>query len=195
MTTIGLIRHGITEWNVRGLVQGVSDIPLHDIGRKQALDVANRLAQEEPWDILITSDLSRAVETGEIIQSQLNIPTSFTDPQIREINCGQIEGTNEEIRVAKWGEKWRDLDLGIEKFAVVGKRGVSFMEHVVKTYSGKRILVVSHGTFIGITLKQLLPEKFQKTMIDNTSLTIIKNTNNTWDCELYNCTKHLKREI
>lgn len=192
MTTIGLIRHGITEWNVGGLVQGVSDIPLNEIGRKQALDVANRLAQEEDWDILITSDLSRAIETGKIIQSKLNIPMSLTDSRTREIDCGQIEGTNEEIRVAKWGENWRDLDLGIEKFEDVGKRGVSFLEDVVKTYSGKRVLVVSHGTFIGLTLKKILPDKFRKTLIDNTSLTVLKNTDNKWDCELYNCTKHLK---
>ena len=49
MTTIGLIRHGITEWNSLGKAQGVSDIPLNDIGRKQAKNIGDRLSLEEQW--------------------------------------------------------------------------------------------------------------------------------------------------
>jgi 2,3-bisphosphoglycerate-dependent phosphoglycerate mutase len=45
MTTIGLIRHGITEWNSLGKAQGVSDIPLNEIGRKQASDIGDRLSR------------------------------------------------------------------------------------------------------------------------------------------------------
>ncbi|WP_201714638.1 histidine phosphatase family protein [Rossellomorea arthrocnemi] len=192
MTTIGLIRHGITEWNTLGKAQGVSDIPLNEIGRKQASDMGDRLSQEEKWDMIITSDLSRAIETAKIIGSKIDLPISHTDERVREINCGEIEGTTEEERVKLWGGKWHHLELGMEKFEDVSNRGRDFLEDIVCTYKGKRILVVSHGALIGLTLQQLLPQKFQKTYINNTSITILNNTEEKWDCILYNCTKHLK---
>ena len=58
-------------------------------------------------------------------------------------------------------------------------------------YRGKRVLVVSHGALIGLTLKRLLPERYPITYIDNASLTILSYSEEKWDCILYNCTKHL----
>lgn len=191
MTTIGLIRHGITEWNSLGKAQGVSDIPLNEMGRKQASDMGDRLAQEEKWDMMISSDLSRAFETANIIGSKLHLPISQIDERLREINCGEIEGTTEEQRVELWGSKWRDAELGMEKFEDVSTRGMDFLNDIVCSYKGKRILVISHGALIGLTLQQLLPGTFQKTYIDNTSITILNHEEEGWDCSLYNCTKHL----
>lgn len=191
LTTIGLIRHGITEWNDLGKAQGTTDIPLNELGRKQAYHVGDRLLEEGKWDVIISSDLSRAIETAQIIGSKINLSVSHYDKRIREIDCGKIEGTTEEIRQEKWGSNWREIDLGIESFEEVGKRGIEFIEEIVHTYNGERILIVSHGALIGLTLQQLLPTMFQSTNIDNTSLTILNNTNGEWDCTLYNCTKHL----
>jgi 2,3-bisphosphoglycerate-dependent phosphoglycerate mutase len=192
MTTIGLVRHGITEWNTLGRAQGVTDIPLSEVGKQQACDMGERLLQEEKWDIMITSDLKRAIETGQIIGEKLNISISHFDKRIQEINCGEIEGTTEEERIHRWGKNWRDLSLGMEKSDVVFKRGAEFLEEIVDIYKGKRILIISHGALIGLTLQRILPEKFQKTYIDNTSITLLKHTETKWDCILYNCTKHLK---
>lgn len=190
-TTIGLIRHGITEWNELGLAQGISDIPLNKIGKQQALALANKLSSEEKWDFIITSDLSRAVETAEIISSTLKIPIKMHDVRLREINCGEIEGTTEEERISKWGTEWRALDLGMEKFEDVSKRGIQSLKEIMDTYKGKRVLIVSHGALIGLTLQELLPEQFPSTYIDNTSLTILEHLENKWENTLYNCTKHL----
>ncbi|TQR19166.1 histidine phosphatase family protein [Psychrobacillus vulpis] len=193
MTTFGLIRHGITEWNDYGKAQGISDIPLNNIGIKQAQELANRLSKEEEWDVIISSDLSRAIETAQIISDNLKLTNCMMDERIREINCGEIEGTTEEERIQKWGTSWRELDLGMEKFEDVAMRGIEFLEEAVITYKDKRVLIVSHGAFIGLTLKRLLPEKFTSTYIDNTSITILQNIENKWECSLYNCTKHLNR--
>lgn len=191
MTTIGLIRHGITEWNDLGKAQGISDIPLNELGRTQANNIGDRLLDEGKWDVIISSDLSRAIETAQIMGGKLNLPISHSEKRIREIDCGEIEGTTEETRQEKWGSNWREKALGMESFEKVGKRGVDFLEEVVQTYNGKRILVVSHGALIGLTLQRLLPAMFQSTNIDNTSLTILHCSNGEWDCPLYNCTKHL----
>lgn len=191
MTTIGLIRHGITEWNVLGRSQGISDIPLNEIGRQQAVALANRLSLEEKWDVIVTSDLLRAKETGQIITSKLNLPVSMFDERIREINCGEIEGTTEVERLNKWGSNWRELNLGMEEFEDVSKRGYEFLTELASKYIDKRVLVISHGALIGLTLQRLLPEKFPSTHIENTSLTILINNKSAWDCTLYNCTQHL----
>lgn len=192
MTTIGLVRHGITEWNILGRSQGLSNIPLNDLGKQQAAALANRLSlEEDKWDVIITSDLSRAAETANIIAAKLNIPDTVSTSKIREINAGQIEGTTEEERISKWGIGWRELDLGMESFEDVAKRGISFLEEAVQTYKGKRILIVSHGALIGVTLQHLLPEEFKETYIDNTSITILMHNKGNWECSLYNCTNHL----
>lgn len=191
MTTIGLIRHGITNWNMLEKAQGDSDIPLNDTGKRQAKLLGHRLSKEKNWEMIITSDLTRAVETGKIIGRKLNLTASYIDKRIREIDCGEIEGTTEEERIEQWGRNWRQLELGIEKFADVSKRGLEFLEDVIQVHNGKRILVVSHGALIGLTLQKLLPQKFKTTNINNTAVTILTNTNGVWDCLLYNCTNHL----
>lgn len=191
MTTIGLIRHGVTEWNELNRAQGVSDIPLNKTGQQQAFALANRLSLDWEWDFMVTSDLSRAIETAQIISSKLKIPISIHDRRIREINCGEIEGTTEVERVNKWGSNWREVNLGMEKFEDVSNRGLEFLEELVVTYKDKRVLVVSHGALIGLTLQRLLPEQFPRTYIGNTSVTILNNNENQWNCTLYNCTNHL----
>ncbi|MFH5779227.1 histidine phosphatase family protein [Heyndrickxia oleronia] len=177
MATIGLIRHGITDWNELGKAQGVSDISLNDLGRSQAKRLGRRLSQNEDWDMLITSNLKRAVETARIIGNIINRPISSIDDRIREIN---------------WGRNWRNLELGIENFENVSTRGLDFLEDIERLYKNKRVLAVSHGALIGLTLQRLLPEEFQTTYIENTSLTIIRKIKDRWRCQLYNCTIHLK---
>lgn len=191
MTTIGIVRHGITEWNRLGISQGCADVPLNDTGRMQAVAIAQRLAEESPWDLIVSSDLSRARETAEIIAKKLNMPIAHFDQRIREISCGQIEGTTEAERLKKWGADWRSLDLGMEAPEDVAARGMAFIEEIAARYSGKRILMVSHGALIGLTLKALLPDQFQKTDLENTSITLLEHAEGIWQCPLYNCTKHL----
>jgi 2,3-bisphosphoglycerate-dependent phosphoglycerate mutase len=191
LTTIGFIRHGITDWNHLGKAQGITDIPLNEVGKQQAFALGIRLSSEEKWDILIASNLTRAIETAQIIGREMNLPMSHTEQRIREINLGKVEGTTEEDRLEKWGHNWRELDLDREQFEDVSKRGIEFLEDLAQTQKGKRILVVSHGALIGLTLQRLLPNQFQKTVIDNASLTILTYDESQWECPLYNCTKHL----
>ncbi|OPH56189.1 hypothetical protein BC351_28900 [Paenibacillus ferrarius] len=79
----------------------------------------------------------------------------------------------------------------MEDFQMVAKLGLSFLEEQIVEHADKRILIVSHGALIGLSLQHLLPQQCKKTYIDNTSLTILTYTNNDWACQLYNCTKHL----
>ena len=195
MTTIGIVRHGITDWNEQRISQGQTDVPLNATGKQQAMAIAERLAAEEPWDIIVSSDLLRAKETAETISAKLGVPISHFDERIREIFCGEIEGTTEAARLEKWGPDWRNLDLGMEKREDVAKRGAEFVLEITEHYKGKRILMVSHGALIGLTLQSLLPERFTETRLDNTAITVLENIENKWECPLYNCTKHLENNI
>ena len=76
MTYITLIRHGQTDWNKKALIQGHIDNPLNETGRRQALLACEKLKKLDRYDIIISSPLLRAFETGRIISQNIgyNIP-------------------------------------------------------------------------------------------------------------------------
>lgn len=61
-----ITRHGQTDWNLRGIIQGTTDIPLNDTGRAQALTVA-KVLKEEKLDAIIVSPLKRAVDRKSVV--------------------------------------------------------------------------------------------------------------------------------
>ncbi len=190
---VGLIRHGLTDWNAIGKIQGQSDIPLNDEGRQQAYSLAQRLAAESEyhWDFVITSDLSRARETGEIIAGKLHIPIYEPDIRLRERYFGQVEGLTSSEREAKWGERWDMLDLGQEKDEDIRLRALDFLTDIGKRFDDSNVLVVSHGALLAQLYSVLYKEKCSE-RIGNLSLTILEKRDQDWDLHLYNCTRHIE---
>lgn len=84
------VRHGQTQWNTMGRIQGHTDIPLDEAGLSQAEKLGTRLAGEKV-DIVYSSDLARAAKTAEIINSHHNAEV-VTTAALREINFGIYEG-------------------------------------------------------------------------------------------------------
>lgn len=191
---IGFIRHGLTEWNALGRIQGHSDIPLNEEGRNQAQLLASRLKNEPyHWNALITSSLSRARETGEIIASALEIPLLEPDDQLKERAYGQVEGLTQAEREEKWGKEWHLLDLGQESDEALKLRAIAFMEVIWAKYHDRNLLVVSHGGFLAQLYKALYQDQYTE-RIGNLSLTILERTDLDWTPLLYNCTKHLLQQ-
>ncbi|AOV07157.1 histidine phosphatase family protein [Sporosarcina ureilytica] len=191
MTTIGFIRHGITEWNKEGRIQGSIDIPLCEEGIQMSKDLSKRLGFKK-WHAIYTSPLKRAKMTATIIASELQLPHVIEDSRIREIHEGNIEGTTEEDRIKKWGKSWSTFALGTENEKDVIARGLSFIEAIKKNYPNENVLVISHGSFIKKMLQRLVPyEKFDEEP-GNTSISIVtlKEVNH---CSVYNCMKHHKK--
>jgi broad specificity phosphatase PhoE len=108
MTTLLLVRHGETDWNAEGKLQGHTDRPLNPYGRRQAQALADRLATES-IDALYASDLSRARETPEILGEKLGLAVAV-DPDLREKNWGNWEGltSDERLHIAYEGETSED---------------------------------------------------------------------------------------
>lgn len=190
---VGLIRHGLTDWNAIGRIQGQSDIPLNDEGRRQAESLAQRLVEESKyhWDFVITSDLSRARETGEIIANKLHIPIAESDVRLRERYFGQVEGLTSIEREAKWGKQWDTLDLGQEKDEEIRSRALDFLTDMGNRFEDNNILVITHGALLAQLYHVLYKEKCSE-RIGNLSLSILDKRDQTWDLRLYNCTRHIE---
>jgi probable phosphoglycerate mutase len=190
LITVGLIRHGTTEWNIAGRMQGHMDTDLAEIGIKQAELLGHRLKLEE-WDGIIASDLIRARQTAQTISDLTGTPLLGIDPRLRERHFGQLEGTTREERIVLFGENWSEQDLGLESDAALLQRWFSFLEELALAHRGKRILLVSHGGYIAPVLEHMMGEPVLS-HLSNTSLTIMELAEDSvWNCHLLNCTAHL----
>lgn len=148
MTSVFLVRHGATEWNVDKRAQGQEDIPLTDKGRLQALDVAARLSE---FDIsaVYSSDLERAVHTAKPI-ADLNGLQVLVDPAFREIDQGEWTGLPVDEIARGWPELWGPARHytarpGGESPQSVRRRALEGLARAVRANPSGAIVVVSHG--------------------------------------------------
>lgn len=157
-----LVRHGITDWNSAQRFQGQSDIPLNEIGKKQAAALAKRLASEQ-IDVIIASDLQRASETAQTIAAGRNCPLKL-EPNLREISFGDWEGlTYDEIRqrapltLSSWEADFQKIPPpGGETVSQLAARVETALKTLRADYADKTVLVVAHGgplqTLVCLTL-------------------------------------------
>ena len=147
---IYLVRHGETDWNQAGLLQGQTDIALNAQGLEQAREAAERL-KEVPFEIAFCSPLIRAKRTAEIIIGERKI-TLTTDKRLRELNFGPWEGVD--IRTIKDAASQPFTNPGsyippegAESFAQLYKRSGEFVDQVLLPLEGiyETVLVVAHG--------------------------------------------------
>ena len=146
MTMLGLIRHGVTDWNAAGKIQGQTDIPLNSEGRRQAEVLADWLQQDGiPWDAIYSSDLQRAYKTASIIADTLQLTEVHVDPRIRErvLGCGRLDGGG---TVARYGESLEGAGMEAEERIIA--RGKQFLDDLLAAKGGQRLLIVSHGGFL-----------------------------------------------
>lgn len=138
------MRHGETEWNRIGRVQGLSDIPLNDTGKQQARHAGARLAAER-WDAVAASPLSRAADTARIIAAEIGIRHVELVDALVERDYGGAEGlTGPEID-ARFGGVVRARE---SRVAVVERARPALLA-LAERHPGGRVLVVSHGGVIG----------------------------------------------
>ncbi|TFE30014.1 histidine phosphatase family protein [Cohnella luojiensis] len=192
-TRIGWVRHGITEWNQLGKIQGITDIPLSAEGIRQARLLANRLAREAgQWNGIYCSDLQRASQTAEILAERLGIPL-IKDSRLRERSFGQAEGTTEAERLSRWGVEWRRLVPDQETDEIIKARGHEFVDELLEKHSGEAWLVVTHGSFLARMLQSLCTDLNDSHLL-NMSLTLLEKQQEGWYPLLHNCTRHLTEE-
>ncbi len=151
MTEMWLVRHGQTDWNLRGIYQGQSDIPLNETGISQARQLARDLAGIR-FNAVYASDLSRARHTAEIIARELGLTVNL-DPRLREINQGVWEGkTIEHVQETYKPDFSRNPKYittpraeGAESLADVIRRMVAAVNEYLEKHADERILLSTHG--------------------------------------------------
>lgn len=153
--TFYIVRHGETEWNVKGLVQGHTDIPLTEKGKKEARQLAKKFSQIN-FNAVFSSDLLRAKQTAKIITLERNIAIKTTQA-LRERSFGRFEGRSlwedkeyqkliqDFLRLPKEEKFKKSPHPEIESDERLISRFITFIREVAVAYPGGNILVVTHG--------------------------------------------------
>ena len=181
-TTIILVRHGETEWNVLGKFQGCQDITLSNEGVLQARCLHKRF--QNKFDYIYTSPLKRAMQTAEII-SQGSNTAPIVETGLTEIDFGKWEGlTIKEVRTnfPKQFIVWKNDELnapmcgGEQSLKLASIRAEKSILKIAKKNKGNNIIIVAHGGIIKAGLLGVFDLKmtmYHKIMLGNTSVSKI----------------------
>jgi 2,3-bisphosphoglycerate-dependent phosphoglycerate mutase len=173
-----LIRHGQSEWNKKNLFTGWKDPQLTEQGIEEAIQAGNQLKQSNiKFDVMFTSDLFRAQETGRLILEQMNQTDIATikDQSLNERNYGELAGLNKDDARKKWGEEqvhiWRrSFDVpppGGESLKNTAERVLPYFESKIlpEVIKGKNILIAAHGNSLRalvMKLEDISPDEIVK---------------------------------
>lgn len=157
-STIYLVRHGETDWNLERRYQGQKDIPMNATGIEQARTTAREL-EGKKFDAIYSSDLSRAFQTALPIAENLNMPI-ITNPALREIDQGEWEGIFIDEITKNFGSlvsalyknPYEARKPGGETIGEVADRAYAYLDEITRANDGKTIVVVTHGMVIGTIL-------------------------------------------
>ncbi len=168
-------RHGETDWNKEGKIQGSIDIPLNEKGISQAKDL-HALLKERQIDLIFSSPLKRAKETAYIIRGERDIDV-ILDPLLKEQFYGDLEGTprvnNPDYTMQR--ESYFKRYPNGEGYFDVYHRVATFFEKLKKEYDGKvsTVLIVAHGGMsreINLYFKDMENNEFSPFGISNCEL-------------------------
>ena len=163
-----LVRHGQSEWNQKNLFTGWKDPKLTHQGINEAVEAGKSLkAEDMNFDIMFTSDLFRAQETGRLIlkeMDQTDIPF-VKHRSLNERNYGDLAGLNKDDARERWGEEqvhiWRrSFDIpppGGESLKNTAERVLPYFESEImpKIDEGLNVLIAAHGNSLRALVMQL----------------------------------------
>jgi broad specificity phosphatase PhoE len=180
-TEFFFVRHGRTEGNVRRMLVGRTDIPLDELGVRQAVAVAEHFAASTPPDVIITSPLIRARATAEAIAKRISLPIEVEE-DLAELNFGTYEGKSFDDLIMTDPEfAARFLDYEFDAQWPGGERLSEFHDRVRRVvtslatqYASHTAIVVAHGGVLGSLASQLLgtpPNDWSRYQFKNCSVT------------------------
>jgi alpha-ribazole phosphatase len=166
MLRLLLVRHGETDWNTQHRYQGQSDLPLNSLGVEQARRLARRL-QAQKIDFVFSSDLQRALQTAAILTDGRETMIQ-SDPRLREMNFGMLEGHTFDEALERWPEmiaSWLDdynqPPEGGERMDEFVQRVTGFIAEVRQNCDEKTVLIVAHGGPLREIIQNILGQPSQ----------------------------------
>ncbi len=202
-TTLYLIRHGETDWNLTGRWQGHTDVPLNAVGWRQAQLLGQRLAREGPrFDALYSSDLARASQTAHAVSAALGAAVRLTSG-LREIDLGTWSGHTSAELQALYPDDFARIAAGEdiprgggESIRAMRQRVVTAVERIIAEHPGATIAVVTHGGCIRALLSHAVSldgNEFQHfPHIGNTSISVVRIGARGWETIVVNDMAHLE---
>ena len=184
MSKICLVRHGETDWNKLGRLQGQTDIALNKAGKMQAKEVGEYLKQYN-WRYAYSSPLKRVFETATIIAETIGISSINIDKSLIERNYGQAEGLISKERLAMFPDKnypgqedWYDLR---------DRSYNSILKYAVKHLTDD-VIIVSHGAAINSILYTLSDGEFGSgiTKLKNACMNMLEYDGKDLKVKFYN---------
>jgi broad specificity phosphatase PhoE len=207
MKTVYFVRHGSTEGNEQQAYQYLNT-PLSELGRRQAEFVAHRF-ERIPVDLVITSDMERAAETGRCIAERNGFPI-VVNPLFREILRpamvrGKGRDTPEVLEIMRFlEENWTNARIkhsDEENFFDLRTRALNALEYLAACPEGK-VLIVTHGTFLCMMMccmmagEEVSPELFYRVhhflVLKNTALSVCEYDGGKWHLVIWNDYAHLR---
>ena len=185
---ICLVRHGETDWNKAGKLQGHTDIELNENGLKQAEQCAQFL-KGSGYEIVLTSPLKRAKQTAQIIAQNNALPI-IEAPLFIERNYGQAEGMSYEERIEKFPNRNYPNQ---ETKEALRERVIKGLKQIREQRSEQKIILVAHGGIINCILAVLSNDEIGsgKTKLANACLSEIIYEKNVWAIKSFNEITHL----
>ncbi len=186
------MRHGQTDWNAAGRIQGHTPTDLNDVGRTQSLALGKLLARHS-FAAVWSSDLPRAVQTAELIVQGAGstLPVQPTE-KLRERSFGQYEGaTSQEIKAARTAlglsqtgdlADWTGMP-GIESNDTLWTRIAATLRELSTQYAGKDVLVVTHGGVISCaiyTILNIVPGTPRRFPLSNGIIAVVQYRTDAW---------------
>jgi probable phosphoglycerate mutase len=192
-----LVRHGETDFNAKRIFQGYGDIPLSDLGHRQAALVAERLADVHV-DVFYSSDILRTLQTAEVISQRLGMSPTPCEG-LREWHVGTWEGKP----VAAFAAHLEAIGAHVVSYVPEGgesqlqtqARMVAQMQTFAAQHAGETVLCVSHGRAIDMFARHVLGLDAMREppyTITNTSVSIFDWQDHQWHIVTLNEIRHLE---
>ncbi|MBX2857256.1 MAG: histidine phosphatase family protein [Cellvibrionaceae bacterium] len=201
MTTIILVRHGETVWNVEHRFMGHSDSPLTELGQQQIAALGSRF-QSITFSALYSSDSPRALQTAEAIAGKSGKSVQL-DQELRERNMGVLQGLNKEELASQYPDYWQTIEAGEylklnvpqgESGEEFNTRAVNIFRELARRHQGETIVAVSHGGLICTIFRYVLNLPYGRDIkfyCANTSVSIFSCEDAQWTLETWGDVSHL----
>ncbi|MBK1718375.1 histidine phosphatase family protein [Thiocystis violacea] len=161
-TELCVTRHGETDWNIAGILQGWIDVPLNENGRRQSRELAEALTPAN-FSSICSSPLQRSLETAEIIAATWGLPSPLPCEGLKERHFGRLQGMPKDDVFRLYPDLHREIlrrcptcdfaeGESMDHFA---DRVIAGLRAIAERHAGGRVLVITHGWVMDVITREV----------------------------------------